>query len=142
MVVIVLLLHLQLPVQSVPITTNGVFESRLGEVSSVQHCEYDHDHDGPKLKKDRQYNGESKKDKKKNNDLQNDTGKHKHKKRGELRCSGRARRPCSTSNTPFVVHFQTFHISHVSTDFTDTVVVTSLIMMHKICPDIRAEPVT
>ena len=38
MVVIVLLLHLQLPVQAVPITTNGVFESRLGEVSSVQHC--------------------------------------------------------------------------------------------------------
>ena len=61
--------------------------------------QYDHDHDGPKLKKDRQYNGESKKDKKKNNDLQNATGKHKHKKGGELRCSGRVRRPCSTSDT-------------------------------------------
>jgi hypothetical protein len=61
--------------------------------------QYDHDHDGPKLKKDRQYNGESKKDKKKNNDLQNATGKHKHKKGGELRCSGRVSRPCSTSDT-------------------------------------------
>jgi hypothetical protein len=63
-----------------------------------------------KSKKDRQYNGQIKKDKQKNNYLQNITQKTKDGARrtplqigGELRCSERISSSCSTCGTRCVV---------------------------------------
>ena len=54
-----------------------------------------------KLKKDRQHNGQKKKDKRTNNDLQNITNKTRTplKTAGEPMCSGRVGSSCSTSGT-------------------------------------------
>jgi hypothetical protein len=56
-----------------------------------------------KSKKDRQHNGQKKKDKRTTNDLQNTTQKTKDraplKTKGELRCYGRVSTSCSTSGT-------------------------------------------
>jgi hypothetical protein len=55
------------------------------------------------LLKDRQYNGQTKKDKRTNNDLQNTKLKIHEHKRGELRCCGRVSISYSTSDIRRVV---------------------------------------
>ena len=61
-----------------------------------------------KSKKDRQYNGLTKKNKRTNNNLQFITEKTKikqhepHQKPGEVRCSGRVSSSCSTRGTGYV----------------------------------------